>query len=223
MSMRTGARARSIAFHPACHLESHEDRGYQHLHGLFGIPVGPRHEPLTAAALSAVKEPVAALVVELPQRDLGGTLPDWEELSAQVGWARERGAAAHMDGARLWEASAYYKRAHRKSIAEIAALFDTVYVSFYKGLGGIAGSCVAGEQDVIDELAVWRVRHGGRAFMMWPYAAAALTALRRRLPLMPKYQKHAVAVGKALEKVRGRAGAAVAGAGADDALAGPNR
>ncbi|HEV2360730.1 MAG TPA: hypothetical protein VGS21_03405, partial [Acidimicrobiales bacterium] len=41
------------------------------------------------------------------------------------------------------------------------------------------------------------------AFMMWPYAAAALTALRRRLPMMPKYRKHAVAIGAALRDADG--------------------
>ena len=78
-------------------------------------------------------EPPAALVIELPQRDLGGQLPSWDELRTQTGWARDRGAAAHLDGARLWEAAAGYDR----SPAEIAALFDTTYVSFYKGIGAL--------------------------------------------------------------------------------------
>lgn len=190
---------RTIAFHPACHLESHEERAYERLHGLFGVPVGPRTEPLTAASLAQVHEPVAALVVELPQRDLGGTLPDWDELCAQVEWARSRGAAAHLDGARLWEASPFYEKRSSKSIRDVAGLFDTVYVSFYKGLGAIAGCCVAGDTDVIDELSVWRTRHGGRVFMMWPYAASALSALRSQLPAMPARYRHAVAIARGLK------------------------
>ena len=31
---------RSVAFHPTCHLERHEDKGYQMLHGLHGRLVG---------------------------------------------------------------------------------------------------------------------------------------------------------------------------------------
>ncbi|HTV13029.1 MAG TPA: beta-eliminating lyase-related protein [Acidimicrobiales bacterium] len=195
--------SRNIAFHPACHLETNEERGYQYLHGLFGVPVGRRHEPLSSVHLNEVHQPVAALLVELPQRDLGGTLPSWDELVAQVTWARDRGAAAHLDGARLWEATPFYARSANKSLAEIATLFDTVYVSFYKGLGAIAGCCVAGDQDVIDELSIWRTRHGGRCFMLWPYAASALTTLHTRLPLMPKYYRHAVAIGRALKEVPG--------------------
>jgi threonine aldolase len=194
---------KSIAFHPLCHLESHEERAYQRLHGLFGVPVGSRYEPMTRSALEDVHDPLAALVIELPQRDLGGTLPRWSELESQVAWARERGAAVHLDGARLWEAAPFYARTHRKSIHDVCALFDTVYVSFYKGLGAIAGCCVAGEKDVIDELSLWRTRQGGRAFMLWPYAASALTAVRERAPLMDRYYRRARDIAKALGDVRG--------------------
>jgi hypothetical protein len=81
-----------------------------------------------------VAEPLAALLVELPQREIGGLLPAWDDLVAQVGWARDRDTAVHLDGARLWEAAAGYER----SPAEVAALFDSVYVSFYKGIGALA-------------------------------------------------------------------------------------
>jgi threonine aldolase len=135
------------------------------------------------ADLEDVDEPLAALLLELPQREIGGSLPEWDELSAQAGWARERGVAVHLDGARLWESAPYYGR----TPAEVAALFDTVYVSFYKGLGGIAGACLAGPADVLAEAAVWRRRHGGTLAAMWPYAAAALHGLRTRLPRMPAY------------------------------------
>ncbi|MHB8378673.1 MAG: threonine aldolase family protein [Acidimicrobiales bacterium] len=197
LSERRGSK--TVAFHPACHLDTHEERAYQQLHDLFGVPVGPRHQPLSVASLQRVHQPVGALLIELPQRDLGGALPTWSELSAQVNWARERGAAVHLDGARLWEATPYYKR----SPAQVAALFDSVYVSFYKGLGGISGCCVAGEKDLIDDVSTWRTRHGGRLYGQWPYAAAAMTGLERRLPLMNRYYRHAVAIGKALHDIPG--------------------
>jgi threonine aldolase len=121
-------------------------------------------------------------------------LPDWDDLVAQGEWARGQGAAFHLDGARLWECTPYYER----TPAEIAALFDTVYVSFYKGLGGLAGCCLAGPVDVVAEVREWRTRHGGTLFMLWPYAASALTGLRRRLPRMPEYYAHAQAIAAAL-------------------------
>jgi threonine aldolase len=193
-----------IVLHPTCHLDGWaEERGYQELHGLFGIPAGAATEPLALRALEGIHQQIAALLLELPQRALGGTLPTWAELIAQVKWARAQGAAVHLDGARLWEASPYYAAAHRKSIVDVAALFDSIYVSFYKGLGGLGGCCVAADRDVIDELSVWRTRHGGRVFMMWPYAASALTVLRARVPRMPRYFKHAKAIAAALQGADG--------------------
>jgi threonine aldolase len=192
-----------VVFHPKCHLDVREERGYQRLHGLVAITCGPANEPLGAQQLETVGEPVAALLIELPQRDLGGTLPTWEELEAQVGWARDHGAAAHMDGARLWEAAPYYQASASKSIAEVAGLFDTIYVSFYKGLGGIAGCCVAGDRETIEELKLWRIRHGGRAYGLWPYAASALTSLQLRRERFGAYYERAQQIARALQRVDG--------------------
>lgn len=194
---RSGRRA--VVFHPTCHLDVHEGEAYQRLHGLVGRPVGDPNRLLTLDDLREVAELPAALLVELPQREIGGQLPAWDELEENVAWARERGAVVHLDGARLWECTSFYER----SPAEIAELFDTVYVSFYKGLGGLTGCCLAGEEDVVGEVREWRTRHGGRLFALWPYAASDLTALRRRLPLMPRYVEHARALADALREVPG--------------------
>ena len=190
---------RGVVFHPHCHLDWHEERGYERLHHLHGLPAGRLGVPLTLEDLEQVAEPPAALLLELPQRNLGGTLPSWDALVAQTQWARTRGAAVHMDGARLWEALPFYER----SASQVAALFDTVYVSFYKGLGGIAGSAVAGPAEIVAEIAQWRTRHGGRLVALWPYAAAARSALAQRLSKMPQYYAHARAVAGALEGLPG--------------------
>lgn len=174
---------RTCAFHPTCHLEIHEEKAYSRLHGLVGLTVGNARELMTLANLQAIRERLAAVLFELPQREIGGRLPPWRDLEEQVAFVRTQGAAGHMDGARLWECTPYYER----SPAAIAALFDTVYVSFYKGLGGFAGCCLAGEEDVIAEARIWRKRHGGALFGLWPNAASGLAALRRRLPLMSQY------------------------------------
>lgn len=190
---------RTVLFHPTCHIDNHEAGAYQRLHGLVGSPVGDPNRLLTRSDLTAVAEMPAAFVIELPQREIGGQLPSWKDLIAQTEWARERDVALHLDGARLWECTPTYGR----SAAEISALFDTVYVSFYKGLGAVAGCCVAGAEDVVAELRQWRKRHGGTLFALWPYAASALAALHLRLPRMAEYQQHALAIAEAVHDVPG--------------------
>lgn len=189
---RTGRRA--VAFHPTCHLELHEEGAYRLLHGLHGVLVGNRHQLLTRADLNAVREPVAALLLELPQREIGGQLPSWGELEAQCAWARERGAALHLDGARLWESRPFYECDY----ATIAGLFDSVYVSFYKTLGGIAGAALAGPADLIAETRVWQRRQGGNLVRLFPYVLSARKALAERLGRIDVYVAHAQAVAAAL-------------------------
>lgn len=188
---------RTVLWHPECHLATHEGGAYARLHQLVGRSVGGRNRLITRSDLDAVTEPVAALLLELPQRDLGGQLPPWEELVEQVEWAHQHGAAAHLDGARLWEASAGYDR----PVAEIASLFDTVYVSFYKGIGALPGCCVAGPPDVVGQVREWRQRLGGSLYAMWPGAASALRLLPERLAEMPARLQHARAIAAALTDV----------------------
>ncbi|HYK33291.1 MAG TPA: beta-eliminating lyase-related protein [Streptosporangiaceae bacterium] len=188
---------RTVIFHPMCHLEQHEEQAYQRLHGLIGRPIGNRDRLIELADLTKIAEPVAALLIELPQRDIGGQQPPWDELSAQCRWAADAGAAAHLDGARLWESAAGYGR----QPGEIAALFDTVYVSFYKGIGALPGCCVAGPADVIAQVRDWRKRMGGTLFGLWPNAASALSCLTARLPKMPGYFEHAKAIAAELSKL----------------------
>lgn len=180
--------------HPANHLDLWEQRGYAVVHGLRYQPAGQISRPMTRDDLDDVKEPVAALLIELPQRELGGFLPAWDELIAQVDWAREHGAAAHLDGARIWESQPFYDRPH----AEIAGLFDTVYVSLYKGLDGVRGAVLAGDDATIDHAEVWRHRLGGAIPDAWPLALAGLLGLDEVLPRMAAFRDHAVAIAKAL-------------------------
>jgi threonine aldolase len=197
---------RTVLYHPQCHLAVHELGAAERLHDLHGRAVGDRNRVISIDDLRAgtdgrmpVAEAPAALLLELPQRDLGGQLPAWDELVAQVEWARSVGAAVHMDGARLWQCAGFYDR----PFASIAAPFDTAYVSFYKDIGAFAGAAVAGPADVMAEVREWRQRHGGTLYSMWPHAASALAGLRARLPRMPAYRAQALALADVLRDLPG--------------------
>lgn len=189
---RTGRPA--FVAHPQNHLDLWEEHGYAAVHGLRYVAAGDRHELLTLDALRQVGERPAALLIELPQREIGGLLPEWDDLVAQVAWAREQGAAAHLDGARIWEAQPFYDRPH----SEIAGLFDTVYTSLYKGLEGVRGAVLAGPPDFLAEAEVWRRRLGGAIPDAWPLAVAGLIGLETLPAWMPAFRDHAVAIARAL-------------------------
>jgi len=190
---------RTVAFHPTCHLEIHEQKGYQMLHGLHGRLVGDPDRLITLSDLEGIHEPVAALLLELPQREIGGLLPAWDDLVAQTSWARERGVALHLDGARLWQTGPFYQRDH----AQIAGLFDSVYVSFYKDLHALAGAALAGDAEFVAEARVWQRRHGGNLVTMHPFVVSAELSLDRWLERIPEDVAHARALAAALGTVEG--------------------
>ncbi len=196
---RTGRKG--VALHPTSHLVLHEQDGYQQLWGLQGHQVGQSEKVLTVQDLKACDSPerLGALVLELPMREIGGQLPTWEELQEQVAWAREYDLAVHLDGARLWQCEHYYQR----SFAEICALFDSVYVSFYKDLGGIAGAVLAGATEFVAQARVWSRRAGGNLISMYPYVFAAEQGLEENLSVMPEVARYAQELAPLLAAIPG--------------------
>jgi threonine aldolase len=188
-----------FGLHPTSHLIVHERENYQALFQLHGAIVGDRLRPMTASDLEAEHQPLACLIAELPIREAGGQLPDWEQLEALKALAQQRGIPLHMDGARLWECRPFYGR----SYAEIAAGFASVYVSVYKGLGGIAGAVLAGEEDFIAEARFWRRRMGGTLVHQSPMIASAAMRLDARLARMDACYARARSLAEALSGVSG--------------------
>jgi threonine aldolase len=189
----------AVAVHGLSHFVLHERDALSQLHHLRIQHLTHEPRPATVADLDDLAGPLAAVSLELPLRDAGYLLPSWEELGAFTSRARERGVPVHLDGARLWESQPYYDRPY----AEIAALFDSVYVSFYKGLGGIAGAALAGSQDLVAQARRWQARHGGTLFSMLPYAVGARDGLRRRLPRMAAYGTRARELAAGLDSLDG--------------------
>ncbi|MER7724559.1 beta-eliminating lyase-related protein [Streptomyces sp. NPDC096323] len=194
----------TVALHPLAHPEVHERGALSAVSGL--RTVHPTTEPRlpTADEIRDFAEPFGTLMLELPLRDAGFVLPTWEELEAVVAAARERDAVVHFDGARLWECASHFGR----ELPEIAALADSVYVSFYKTLGGISGAALAGSASLIEEARTWRHRYGGQLFQQFPAALAALIGLDRELPKLPSYVAQAKVVAAALSEGFAQAGAA---------------
>ncbi|MFJ7155076.1 threonine aldolase family protein [Streptomyces sp. NPDC101118] len=191
-----------VALHPMAHPEVWEGEALSVVSGLrVAHPTTEARQP-TAEEVRGMAEPFGTLMVELPLRDPGFLLPSWEELTELVGAAREREAVVHFDGARLWECTTHFAR----PLAEIADLADSVYVSFYKSVGGHSGAALAGPAELVEEARVWRHRYGGQLFRQFPQALAALVGLERELPKLPSYVAHAKVVAEALREGFAEAG-----------------
>lgn len=175
------AGSRNVGFHATSHLQLHEQQAYSTLYGLEAQLLGEPQRVVSLTDLQAMTGQVAAVLLELPLREIGGRLPDWHALESQSKWAREGGVALHLDGARLWQCTPYYNR----SLAEIAALFDSVYVSLYKDIGGVAGAVLAGPADFIEEARLWIRRSGGNLHTLFPLVLAARAGMARNLNEIP--------------------------------------
>lgn len=172
--------SRLVALHPTSHILVHERSNYQLLDHFQALAVGDRHRPWTGAELAAVPDRLGAVGLEIPLREIGGQLSAWDDLEAIKHHCQDRGIHLHMDGARLWEAAAY-----GRSAAEIAAGFDSVYVSLYKGIGGLGGAMLLGSRVFVGRCAEWFRRQGGNVIHRSPYIVAAAMQFDARLAAMP--------------------------------------
>jgi threonine aldolase len=127
---------------------------------------------------ASIHAPVATLVcVENTHNGAGGKVSTLAELEAIRGVADANGLPVHMDGARLWNASA----ASGTSLADFARCAHTVMVSFSKGLGCPVGAMLAGDHSTLRRAHMVRKRLGGGMRQSGILAAAALHALDAHL------------------------------------------
>src|SRR5207248_10313447 len=117
----------------------------QELSGLTLIPLAAERASFTLAEVEAeiarlpgarVATPVGVISIESPVRRLQGQVFDFAEMQRITAFAREHRIGLHLDGARIFLASAYTGIPP----ASYAALFDIVYVSLYKYFNAAAGA-----------------------------------------------------------------------------------
>lgn len=166
-----------IAFQPKSHIHHDEQSAYQQLWGMQATLIGSDTRPVDVADVS-VPDSVAAVSIELPHRRAGFLLPTWPDLCAISKALAPRDTALHFDGARLFEASVHWQ----KSLAEVCALCDSVYVSLYKLLGAMAGGIVAADERTIEAIKPWISRSGGDVHTLFPFAISAMWGLDHYLP-----------------------------------------
>ncbi len=189
---------KKVAYHPLAHLEIHEEDGLKELHGIETVLLADETRLVELADVVAMED-VSCLLLELPQREIGGQLPSFETLEAIASHCKARGIKLHLDGARLLEILPYYG----KSASEVCELFDSVYLSFYKGIGGIAGAILAGSEGFTERSKVWKRRHGGDLISLYPYILSADHYYEKRKDRMASYYEDAKQLAERFNAVPG--------------------
>lgn len=188
---------RSFICHYSSHLLLHENDAYSELLKMVPLVVEPTinssvQHPLTFEEVRSIIESrlcsdrilPCCVVLECPHRELGGKVTSYADLELISNTCRSLGVAVHMDGARLWEALAYYtsctdSSGNQVTAAALCGLFDSIYVSCYKGLGGITGSLLLGSSTFTKEARIWTRRYGGNCFTLLPYALSSYSCYKK--------------------------------------------
>jgi threonine aldolase len=117
--------------------------------------------------------PGSVLVLENTHRSSGGKVWPLDEFGGVVDAARERGAAVHLDGARLFNAAF----AAGEPVSAWSSLAHSVTICFSKGLGCPFGAVLAGPAELIERAWEGKFLFGGALRQSGIAAAAMLYAL----------------------------------------------
>ncbi len=131
--------------------------------------------------------PTTVVSVENTHNMGGGLVWPRAQVDDVLAAARALGMSAHLDGARIWNASVATGLPEKA----LAAGFDTVSVCLSKGLGAPAGSLVAGARDVITRCHRFRKMYGGGMRQAGVLAAAGLHALAHHRDRIVQDHDHA--------------------------------
>jgi threonine aldolase len=113
------------------------------------------------------------VVLENTHRSSGGRIWPLDEFAAAADAAHARGAAVHLDGARLFNASV----AAGIAPSGWSRLADSVTICFSKGLGCPVGAVLAGSEQLVERAWEGKFLLGGAMRQSGVLAAAALYAL----------------------------------------------
>ena len=131
-------------------------------------------------SLSPFWAPTGMVAIENTHNMQGGTVYPLETIREIAEGAHEHGLKVHMDGARVFNASA----ATGVPVGDIVAPVDTVMFCLSKGLGAPAGSILAGPAGLIAKGRLYRKRLGGGMRQVGVLAAACLIALEESPTLL---------------------------------------
>ena len=150
-------------------------------------PKGPHNAPTTLISL------------ENTHNMAGGTVYELAVIDEICGEAHARGLKVHIDGARIFNASA----ATNVPVSRIARDVDSVMFCLSKGLGAPVGSLLVGGADAIAQGRLYRKRLGGGMRQAGVLAAAGLIALEESPAHLPDDHANARFLAEGIAAVEG--------------------
>lgn len=143
--------------------------------------------------------PTSLIEIENTHNMAGGTVYPVEVIREICAGAHSLGLKVHMDGARVFNASA----ALGVPVREIVAPVDTVMFCLSKALGAPVGSMLAGSAADIGQARLYRKRLGGGMRQAGVLAAAGLIALENTPARLPTDHANARWAAEALARAPG--------------------
>lgn len=178
--MAQSSRGQEVICESAGHIYNYEMASVSALGGVLPRLVPGKDGILSWAQIApAIREKVyyrpqtALVALENTHNMAGGTVYPTGVADEICERAHEAGLAAHLDGARIFNAAVYLGR----NVAEITRNFDSVQFCLSKGLGAPVGSMIVGSKEFVDRCRVLRKMLGGGMRQAGVLAAAGLVAL----------------------------------------------
>jgi threonine aldolase len=163
-----------------CHILNYELAMLSWFSGCVARPIPAENGILRWADIRPAIRPLAphwaptgCISIENTGNMAGGTFYPVDVIREICDGAHELGLKVHMDGARVFNASA----ACGAPVREIVAPVDTVMFCLSKALGAPVGSMLAGPKETIAQARLYRKRLGGGMRQAGVLAAAGLVAL----------------------------------------------
>jgi len=155
--------------------------------GKDGIITPEQVEPLIRPTSAYYMPQTKVIEVENTHNVAGGVIHPIENIKALKTLTDKYGLKMHLDGARLWNASA----ATGISVEEYSSYFDSVSVCLSKGLGAPVGSVILGEKDFIAETFRKRKSWGGGMRQIGILAAGGQFAIENNFEKLAEDHKKA--------------------------------
>jgi threonine aldolase len=176
------------------HIFNYESGSPAALSGIQLYPLDGKNGVISAEQVEPVIRPLSAyymprtkvIEIENTHNRAGGTVYPLEKQIELKKLAEKYNLYFHLDGARIWNASA----ASGISLKKYAEYTDTISCCLSKGLGAPVGSLIAGTTEMIKEAFRVRKAWGGGMRQAGILAAAGLFALKNNIErLVEDHQK----------------------------------